>query len=105
MPVLQYFDTPASAKSLELPHDSKAKFFVVFISSTDAATKQSWCPDVRRILPHVVAAFTSNDAPELAVIHVGQRPQYVVSLSLSATPCVLAPDSRSQIPGKRLIQV
>lgn len=80
MPILKPFTVPASAKALELPQDSKAKLFIAFISSADPVTKQPWCPDVRQTLPYINAAFTPSEAPELAIIEVGQRAEYVYSL-------------------------
>lgn len=77
MPVLNNFTAPSSATQLSLPQDLKNKFFIAFISSLDTATKQPWCPDVRRALPHINAAFSSSDGSAVALVEVGQRPEYV----------------------------
>ncbi|TVY84001.1 Thioredoxin domain-containing protein [Lachnellula suecica] len=76
MPISQNFQLPQSAQQLPLPNGPNHKFFIVFISSTDPATKLSWCPDVRAALPHINAAFSAVDGPEVALVEVGQRPEY-----------------------------
>jgi len=69
-----------------VPEGPAAKLFVCFISSTDPATKQPWCPDVRAALPRLDAAFSSEDAPKLAYVHVGQKPECVASpLAMNCT--------------------
>lgn len=80
MPIQDHFQVPSSAEELPIPSDSSAKLFVCFISSTDPATKQAWCPDVRAALPRLEKVFSSQDAPKLLYVHVGQKPEYVVSL-------------------------
>ncbi|KGO72294.1 hypothetical protein PITC_050940 [Penicillium italicum] len=74
MPIAQNFTLPSSAKELALSSDSK--LFIAFISSSDPITKQPWCPDVRDALPHISKAFSGDDAPELAMIEVGQKPEW-----------------------------
>lgn len=73
MPITKYFTLPSSVKELALSPDSK--LFIAFISSSDPITKQPWCPDVRDALPHINKAFAGDDAPELAIIEVGQKPE------------------------------
>lgn len=75
MPFIADFTIPESTKLLQLPNDSNSKFFIVFVSSNDPATKQPWCPDVRAALPCIDAAFSSEHAPRLAVVEVGQKPE------------------------------
>ncbi|KAJ5782236.1 hypothetical protein N7457_004010 [Penicillium paradoxum] len=75
MPIVKNFTLPNSAKELALSPNSK--LFIAFISSTDPVTKQPWCPDVRDALPHINKAFAENDAPELAIIEVGQKPEWI----------------------------
>lgn len=77
MPIQDHFPLPSSAQELPLGDDSTAKLFIAFISSKDPTTKQSWCPDVRAALPRLDAEFTGRHRPELAYVHVGQRPEYV----------------------------
>ncbi|CAI7655121.1 unnamed protein product [Penicillium palitans] len=74
MPITTYSTLPSSAKELALSPDSK--LFIAFISSPDPITKQPWCPDVRDALPHINKAFSGDDAPELAIIEVGQKPEW-----------------------------
>lgn len=73
MPITKNLTLPSSAKELALSPDSK--LFIAFISSPDPITKQPWCPDVRDALPHINKAFSGDDAPELAIIEVGQKPE------------------------------
>lgn len=75
MPVIRNFSLPASAKLLELPEASTSKLFLAFISGDDAITKQPWCPDVRAALPHIDTAFAAPDAPTVAMVSVGQKPE------------------------------
>ena len=67
------FTLPSSVK--ELPVGPDSKFFIAFVSSSDPITKQAWCPDVRAALPHINEAFAGNDAPALAIVEVGQKPE------------------------------
>ncbi|KAJ5975105.1 hypothetical protein N7481_008812 [Penicillium waksmanii] len=76
MPVIRNFSLPASAKLLELPEASTSKLFLAFISGDDAITKQPWCPDVRAALPHIDTAFATPDAPTVAMVSVGQKPEW-----------------------------
>lgn len=75
MPITKNPTLPSSVRELELPGGPDSKLFIAFISSTDPATKQSWCPDVRAALPHINEAFTGGDAPILAIVEVGQKPE------------------------------
>lgn len=77
MPILRDFTPPANAQLLELPEGSP-KFFIAFVSSDDPITSQPWCPDVRAALPHINTAFESGDAPTVAIVPVGQKPEYVL---------------------------
>ncbi|KAJ6140048.1 hypothetical protein N7471_006534 [Penicillium samsonianum] len=74
MPITKNATLPSSAKELALSPDSK--LFIAFISSPDPITRQPWCPDVRDALPHINKAFAGDDAPELAIIEVGQKPEW-----------------------------
>ncbi|CAI7589381.1 unnamed protein product [Penicillium pancosmium] len=76
MPVIRNFSLPASAKLLELPEASTSKLFLAFISGDDAITKQPWCPDVRAALPYIDTAFATPDAPTVAMVSVGQKPEW-----------------------------
>lgn len=73
MPITKNLTLPSSAKDLTVNPDSK--LFIAFISSPDPITKQPWCPDVRDALPHINKAFAGDDAPDLAIIEVGQKPE------------------------------
>lgn len=73
MPITKNLALPSSAKELALT--SASKLFIAFISSPDPITKQPWCPDVRDALPHINKAFAGDDAPELAIVEVGQKPE------------------------------
>ena len=77
MPISNNFTEPNSANLLALPNDPKSQFFIAFLSSADPTTKQAWCPDVRVALPHINAKFSPVDGPEVALVEVGQRPEYV----------------------------
>ncbi|CAP95998.1 hypothetical protein E8E15_007697 [Penicillium rubens] len=74
MPITKNLALPSSAKELALT--SASKLFIAFISSPDPITKQPWCPDVRDALPHINKAFAGDDAPELAIVEVGQKPEW-----------------------------
>ncbi|KAJ5951826.1 uncharacterized protein N7479_010239 [Penicillium vulpinum] len=74
MPIIKNFTLPSSAKKLALSPNSK--LFIAFISSPDPITKQPWCPDVRDALPHINNAFAGDDAPALAIVEVGQKPEW-----------------------------
>ncbi|EXF79326.1 serine/threonine protein kinase [Colletotrichum fioriniae PJ7] len=50
-------------------------FFITFTTSDHPDTGESWCPDVRAALPHIIAAFSPSRAPEMAFVEVGQRPE------------------------------
>ncbi|PWY91640.1 DUF953 domain protein [Aspergillus sclerotioniger CBS 115572] len=73
MPFLTNFTLPSSAQHLEV---SDAALFLVFVSSEDPATRQAWCPDVRAAWPTITATFSGEDSPKLAVIEVGQKPEW-----------------------------
>ncbi|KAJ5355824.1 hypothetical protein N7517_010433 [Penicillium concentricum] len=74
MPIIKNFTLPSSVKELAISPASK--LFIAFISGPDPITKQPWCPDVRDALPHINEAFAGDDAPELAIIEVGQKPEW-----------------------------
>ncbi|OQE26962.1 hypothetical protein PENFLA_c006G02906 [Penicillium flavigenum] len=74
MPITKNLALPSSAKELALT--SASKLFIAFTSSPDPITKQPWCPDVRDALPHINKAFAGDDAPELAIVEVGQKPEW-----------------------------
>jgi len=82
MPISTNFAAPSSANLLVLPNDPKAKLFLAFISSDDPKTKQPWCPDVRATLPLIKATFSAADGEEVALVEVGQRPEYVLAYPL-----------------------
>jgi hypothetical protein len=77
MPILDPLPVPTSAQELPIANDVGRKLFVCFVSSTDPSTKQPWCPDVRAALPRLDKAFSSQHAPELAYVHVGQKSECV----------------------------
>ena len=77
MPIQDEFPIPSSAQDLPVPNSPNAALFVCFISSTDPATRQPWCPDVRAVLPRLQRVFEREDAPRLVYVHVGQKPEYV----------------------------
>ncbi|KAK6836903.1 hypothetical protein PG990_014366 [Apiospora arundinis] len=74
MPILRTFDLPESPDALSFSEPKPV--FLLFIASKDPATGQSWCPDVRASLPHIEAAFAANDAPTVAFVEVGQKPEW-----------------------------
>ncbi|OJK03625.1 hypothetical protein ASPACDRAFT_1852560 [Aspergillus aculeatus ATCC 16872] len=80
MPILTTFPLPASPAALQIPKGSSsssaAPFFLAFVTSPDPATGQSWCPDVRAAWPVLDAAFSAAEAPHLAVVEVGQKPEW-----------------------------
>ncbi|KAJ6088354.1 hypothetical protein N7486_009615 [Penicillium sp. IBT 16267x] len=75
MPIIRDLTPPANARLLKLPEGSP-KFFIAFVSSDDAITSQPWCPDVRAALPHINTAFAAGDAPTVAIVPVGQKPEW-----------------------------
>lgn len=77
MPIIRDFALPSSAKDLKFPDGADSTFYILFISSDDAATGQPWCPDVRASLPTINATFSGDAAPKVAFIQVGQKPEYV----------------------------
>jgi hypothetical protein len=77
MPIQDHFELPKTAQELPVGDFEDANLLLCFISSTDPVSKQSWCPDVRAALPRLDIGFTSQLAPKLAYVHVGQRPEYV----------------------------
>jgi hypothetical protein len=91
MPILDALPVPTSAQELPIADDAVCKLFLCFISSTDPSTKQPWCPDVRAALPRLEKAFSSQDAPELVYVHVGQKPECVPFPFVAHLACVLAP--------------
>lgn len=77
MPIITEFTLPPSQDALALPADSNSAFFIAFLASPDPATGEPWCPDVRASLPHLKAAFSGENAPQVAFVEVGQKPEYV----------------------------
>lgn len=75
MPIITDFKLPASAGALALHDQSSAAFFIAFITADDPHTNQPWCPDVRAALPYIKAAFSTDSAPDLAFVSVGQIPE------------------------------
>lgn len=75
MPIITDFQLPASAQSITLPEGPNSELFIAFIASNDTVTGQPWCPDVRAALPHIRTAFTADDAPTVALVEVGQKPE------------------------------
>ncbi|KAJ5770385.1 uncharacterized protein N7511_002436 [Penicillium nucicola] len=74
MTINHNFTLPTSVQ--ELPVSPDSKFFIAFVSSPDPITKQPWCPDVRAALPFIHEAFVGDDAPTLAIVEVGQKPEW-----------------------------
>jgi hypothetical protein len=77
MPIQDHFELPKTAQELPLGDGPAASLFLCYISSVDPVSKQPWCPDVRAALPRLDKTFSSQDAPRLAYVHVGQKPEYV----------------------------
>lgn len=75
MPIVRNFALPGSIKSLQKPASSGSAFFIAFIASKDPTTGQPWCPDVAAALPKLEAAFSSDSAPTVAFVEVGQKPE------------------------------
>ncbi|EEA27221.1 hypothetical protein TMatcc_004499 [Talaromyces marneffei ATCC 18224] len=76
MPIITDYKLPKSAEALDLPTDSNSPFFISFHASRDPNTGAPWCPDVRAALPPLEAAFSTDTAPRVAFIEVGQRPEW-----------------------------
>ncbi|OQE44168.1 hypothetical protein PENCOP_c002G06740 [Penicillium coprophilum] len=74
MPIIKNFTLPSSLKELAL--SPNLKLFIAFVSGPDPITKQPWCPDVRDALPYINEAFAGDDTPELAIVEVGQKPEW-----------------------------
>ncbi|PWY89870.1 DUF953 domain protein [Aspergillus heteromorphus CBS 117.55] len=93
MPLLTKCQIPTSADQLEFPPNANV-LFVVFVTSDDPATGQSWCPDVRAAWPVLEATFSPADAPQLAVVEVGQKPEWKDPQNIYRTtwkvPCIPA---------------
>ncbi|EAW14637.1 DUF953 domain protein [Aspergillus clavatus NRRL 1] len=91
MPFITDFQLPSSAAQLEFPKDAQA-LFIVFVTSDDPVTGQSWCPDVRAAWPVLEATFSPADAPRLAVVEVGQKPEWKDPQNIYRTnwkvPCI-----------------
>lgn len=71
MPIHDNFEVPASAQALPLKDGDK--IFILFLASTDPATKQPWCSDVRAALPLLNATFSTITSPEVHYVYVGQK--------------------------------
>ncbi|KAH8881695.1 thioredoxin-like protein 5 [Thozetella sp. PMI_491] len=76
MPIVSDFVLPDSAKFLPLGDGPAKKFFIAYVASADPATGQPWCPDVRVALPLITTIFSAEDAPEAALVRVGQKPEW-----------------------------
>ncbi|CRG89212.1 hypothetical protein PISL3812_06248 [Talaromyces islandicus] len=76
MPIITDFPLPPSQDDLALPADSNSPFFIAFLASRDPTTGEPWCPDVRASLPHLTAAFSGDNTPQVAFVEVGQRPEW-----------------------------
>lgn len=77
MPIITNFTLPPSQDAFALPPDSNSAFFVAFLASRDPSTGEPWCPGVRASLPHLTAAFSGENAPQVAFVEVGQRAECV----------------------------
>ncbi|KXH61891.1 serine/threonine protein kinase [Colletotrichum nymphaeae SA-01] len=76
MPIIPEFKLPEDASALgRYTTNSTAPFFITFTTSDHPDTGESWCPDVRAALPHIIATFSPSSAPEMAFVEVGQRPE------------------------------
>ncbi|KAL3478568.1 hypothetical protein BJX99DRAFT_256464 [Aspergillus californicus] len=72
MPILTNFTLPKSAAAL----DTTIPFFISFHASPDPNTGKPWCPDVVAALPYLTETFSTPDAPQVAFVDVGQRPEW-----------------------------
>ncbi|KNG83163.1 hypothetical protein ANOM_007932 [Aspergillus nomiae NRRL 13137] len=94
MPLITDFPLPTSPKHLELPEGTDAKAFIVFVTSDDPVTGQSWCPDVRAAWPVLEATFSGPNTPALRVVEVGQKPEWKDLQNIYRTnwkiPCIPA---------------
>jgi hypothetical protein len=86
MPIHDNFQVPSSVQALPLAEDPNASFFILFLASTDEATKQPWCSDVRAALPLLNRIFSAETSPDVHYVYVGQRAEYV-TLSSSSKLC------------------
>jgi hypothetical protein len=77
MPILRNFAVPKAASELAFPAATEA-FFIAFLASKDPQTNKPWCPDVVAAMPTLEATFSGADAPQVAFVDVGLRPEYVV---------------------------
>jgi hypothetical protein len=75
MPIIRDFAVPKAASELDFPAATDA-FFIAFLASVDPQTNKPWCPDVVAALPTLEAAFSGADAPQVAFVDVGLRPEY-----------------------------
>jgi hypothetical protein len=78
MPIITDFPLPASATTLNLPTPPNTPFFIAFLASVEPATGKPWCPDVVAALPVLHETFSTEHAPLLAFVEVGQKAEYVV---------------------------
>ena len=83
MAIEDNYTIPLSASELPIRNDQIDKLFICFIASTDPATQQPWCSDVRAALPRLEKIFSSPDAPRLSYVHVGLKPEYVLAFHKS----------------------
>ncbi|KAF9876578.1 duf953 domain protein [Colletotrichum karsti] len=85
MPIISTFTLPDSIESLLQFDDSDSPFFITFTTSNLPETGESWCPDVRAALPLIHAAFEGDNAPRMAFVEVGQRPEWKVPTNVYRT--------------------
>ncbi|KAF2824234.1 hypothetical protein CC86DRAFT_371615 [Ophiobolus disseminans] len=70
------FEVPNSAQDLPLATEPDAKFFILYIASTDPATQQPWCSDVRAALPILNQIFSAPSSPEVHYAYVGSKVEF-----------------------------
>ncbi|KAM0723077.1 hypothetical protein Q7P37_001277 [Cladosporium fusiforme] len=83
MPIIRNFAAPRSISQLEIPANSA--FFIAFLASKDPTTQRPWCPDVVAALPTLEATFQGGNAPTVAFVEVGQRPEWKDSKNVFRT--------------------
>ncbi|PYH47637.1 uncharacterized protein BP01DRAFT_390154 [Aspergillus saccharolyticus JOP 1030-1] len=93
MPLIKNFPLPASASELPPPEPTSTDpFFLVFVTSPDPTTGQSWCPDVRAAWPVLEKTFVDAEAPRLGVVEVGQKDEWKNPTNIYRTtwkvPCI-----------------
>ncbi|KAF2437250.1 hypothetical protein P171DRAFT_373896 [Karstenula rhodostoma CBS 690.94] len=76
MAIIDEFEAPKSTQELPVSIQPNAAFFILFLSSTDPATKQPWCSDVRESLPLLNKVFSNPSSPAVHYSYVGSRAEY-----------------------------